>query len=619
MEKASPHATLPDDINELKRLLVARNHVIAEHQKTITEHQKTIATLTQQRDAFHLEKLRLEVRLAKALKQAYGPRADRLRDPGQLLLDFGGLLDALPIDAADLPAEPDEESPTKRRKSRRLRTRGRRDISQLDHLPMIEQVYELPDELCQCPICQQQREKIGQAISYTIEYLPGSFVRIKHIQHKYACRHCEQDGDNPNIELAEKTKGSPIDKGLPGPGLLAYVVTSKFSDYLPLHRLQHIFARQGFELDRSTMCLWLADVARLLRPLYDRMVQRALESHVLATDDTVMPLLQPGKTKQARMWIYRGDDDHPYNVFAFTESRKRDGPAAFLKDFRGTLLADAYGGYDGIVLEQELPRAGCWAHARRKFVDNEKAAPQAARAILKLINRLFELEQRLPAPDPVDDAPANAASRAPDVASRAAGVDLRAADAEQRAAAVEQHTTNAEQHAAAAPQRAAETASRAVERRRRADERLRRRRAEAAPLLDTLHALLVEQKAKLLPKHPLAEAIGYTLNQWRELTLFTTDPAVPIHNNLAEQQMKRIALLRKNALFAGSPRGGETAAILSSLTSTCRRHEINPQAYLTQLLANLPDTPISRLDDWLPDRWKATSITPPAPSSPAQP
>ena len=144
-----------------------------------------------------------------------------------------------------------------------------------------------------------------------------------------------------------------------------------------------------------------------------------------------------------------------------------------------------------------------------------------------------------------------------------------------------------------------------------------RRQVEAVPLLDALHALLVEQKAKLLPKHPLAEAIGYTLNQWRELTLFTSDPAVPIHNNLAEQQMKRIALLRKNALFAGSLRGGETAAILSSLTSTCRRHEINPQAYLTQLLANLPDTPISRVDDWLPNRWKETAASPSPASLPA--
>lgn len=562
MDDASPLTTLPDDVNELKRLLIARQDQLAQRDQVIAEHRQTIATLTQQRDAFHLEKLRLEVRLAKALKQAYGPRADRLSDPGQLLLDFGGLLDGLTIDAADPPDESDEATLTKRRSSRRLRTRGRRDISSLDHLPLIEQTYELTDELCKCPTCQAAREKIGEAISYTIEYLPGSFVRVKHVQHKYACRHCEQNGDNPNIELAAKTNGSPIDKGLPGPGLLAYVVTAKYGDYLPLHRLQHIFGRQGFELDRSTMCLWLADVARLLRPIYDRMVQRALESHVLATDDTVMPLLQPEKAKQARMWIYRGDDDHPYNVFAFTESRKRDGPAAFLKDFRGTLLADAYGGYDGIVLEQELPRAGCWAHARRKFVDNEKAAPQVARAIMKLINRLFDLEKRLPAPGPD-------------------------ATTEERAAA--------------------------------AEERLRRRQADAVPLLDALHAVLVEQKAKLLPKHPLAEAIGYTLNQWSALTLFTTDPAVPIHNNLAEQQMKRIALLRKNALFAGSVRGGETAAILSSLTSTCRRHEINPQAYLTQLLANLPETPISRVDEWLPDRWKKTSVTPPVPSSPAQP
>jgi transposase len=550
MEDASPLTSLPDDIDELKRLLVAREEQLAQRDQVIAEHQNTIAMLTQQRDAYYLEKLRLEVRLAKALKQAYGPRADRLSDPGQLLLDFGGRLDALTIDAADLPAEPDEGVPRERTASRRLRTRGRRDIGALDHLPLIEQTYELTDELCRCPTCQNAREKIGTAISYTIEYLPGSFVRVKHIQHKYACRHCEQDGYNPNIALAAKSNGSPIDKGLPGPGLLAYVVTAKFADYVPLHRLQHIFARQGFELDRSTMCLWLADVVRLVRPLYDRMVQRVLQSHVLATDDTVMPLLQPGKAKPARMWIYQGDESQPYNVFDFTVSRARDGPATFLKNFRGTLLADAYGGYDGIALNQELPRAGCWAHARRKFVDNEKAAPQVARAILRLIKGLFDLEARLKDLD--------------------------------------------------------------------ADERLRRRQAEAVPLLDALYARLIEQKAKLLPKHPLAQAIQYTLNQWRELTLFTSDPAVPIHNNLAEQQMKRIALLRKNALFVATPGGGETAAILSSLTSSCRRHEINPQAYLTQLLANLPDTPISRVDQWLPDECKESWASPPAASPPVQ-
>ena len=143
---------------------------------------------------------------------------------------------------------------------------------------------------------------------------------------------------------------------------------------------------------------------------------------------------------------------------------------------------------------------------------------------------------------------------------------------------------------------------------------MRLRQEESQPIIDTLHPLLLEAKGKLLPKHPMAQAIGYTLNQWAELTLFLTDGAVPIHNNLAEQEMKRIALLRKNALFVGTARGGETAAILSSITSTCRRHGINPQVYLMQLLVNLPGTPVSRLDDWLPDRWKARTspLTPPA-------
>jgi hypothetical protein len=290
------------------------------------------------------------------------------------------------------------------------------------------------------------------------------------------------------------------------------------------------------------MCLWMADVARIARPLYDRMVQRVLQSHVLATDDTVMPLLEPGKARQARMWIYLGDDAHRYNVFDFTVSRSRDGPQQFLKDFRGTLLADAYGGYDGIVLKQDLPRAGCWSHARRKFIDTEPIAPQSARAIVTLIGRLFAIE------------------------SRATTLSL--------------------------------------------EERLALRQTESQPVVTSLQAMLQEQKDKLLPKHPLAQAIGYVTNQWKELTLFLSDGAVPIHNNLAEQQMKRIALLRKNALFVGSPRGGETAAVISSLTSTCRRHEINPQRYLMQLLANLPDTPMSRLDEWLPDEWKKRNPLP---------
>lgn len=532
-----------DEAARLRTLLAAREQELARHQETLAQQLATIATLTQQRDEYYVEKLRLEVRLAQALKQAYGPRADRVGDAAQMVLDFVQKLEALPIGTGDVPAGIADARPT-----RRLRTRGRRDIGALDHIPMIEKKHELTEEQRLCPTCQQDRARIGEEISYTVDYIPATMVRIKHIQGKYACSACEREGFNPNIERADKIGASPIDKGMPGPGLLAHVVTAKFADSLPLHRLEVMFAREGFELDRSTMCLWMADVARIVRPLYDRMVQRVLQSHVLATDDTVMPLLQPGRTQKARMWVYLGDEDHPYNVFDFTPTRNRDGPKLFLKNFRNTLLADAYGGYDGIVLDQDLPRAGCWAHARRKFVDAEPAAPDLARNILARIKGLFDVEER-------------AKGRSP-------------------------------------------------------EDRLRLREAESRPRLDALHALLITQKEALLPKHPLALAIGYALNQWKELTLFLSDGAVPIHNNLAEQQMKRIALLRKNALFVATPRGGQTAAVLSSLTSTCRRHDLNPQAYLTQLLANLLDTPITRLDEWLPDEWRKRNAIHPNASEP---
>lgn len=528
---------LPADVAQLRAL-------VSEYREALTQQKSTIAALTRQRDDLYLKNLQLEVRLAQALKQAFGPRADRIADAAQMMLDFGHKLDALPVQPEEPAADVEERRPPQPPAPRRLATRGRRDIAALTDLPMVEHTYELAGELCRCPHCAAERRKIGAEVSYTIEYLPARFLRVKHIQCKYACPACEQKGDNPNIELAPKGPASPIDKGMPGPGLLAYIATAKYADYLPLHRLQAIFARQGFELDRSTMCYWMADVAALVRPVYDVMAQGVRQSHVLATDDTVMPLLEPEKTRRARMWIYLGDESQPYNVFDFTISRSRDGPARFLKDYRQVLLADAYGGYDGIVVSQDLPRAGCWAHARRKFVEAEATAPDLARTILRRIKALFAVE--------------------------AGGGDLTP------------------------------------------EERVRLRQENSAPVLAQLHALFVEQKAQLLPKHPMALAINYALNQWTELTLFAQDGAVPLHNNLAEQEMKRIALLRKNALFVGSLRGGETAAILSSITSTCRRHEVDPQAYLAQLLGNSAHLPAD-LREWLPDRWKIRTQPQPAP------
>jgi transposase len=278
--------------------------------------------------------------------------------------------------------------------------------------------------------------------------------------------------------------------------------------------------------------------------LYELMAERVRASHVVATDDTVMPMLAKGKAANARMWVYVGDEAGPYNVFDFTLNRGRDGPKYFLKDYRNVLLADAYGGYNGVVAGNEITRAGCWAHFRRKVIEAEKAAPEIAREAVALIRTLYGVEQQSKELSPA--------------------------------------------------------------------ERLERRRAHSAPALCELRQRLLAWKEQLLPKHPMAEAVNYALGQWQELSVFCSDGAVPIDNNVSEREMKRVVLNRKNSLFVGNARGGRTAAILASLTSTCRRHGVDPQRYLTQLLVNLPSARLSDLPAWLPDEWKRRQSAPPA-------
>ena len=521
-------ADLPDDPAALKRIILDLSRQREQQQARLAEQQAKVAEL-------ELEKLRLEHQLGLLAKRCYGPRADRV-GLGQLLLGFAEQLESRPVE--DLPpgSDPADAGTDANRKHLRRVHRGRRDLAAFDRLPVVRCEHDLAEAHKPCPCCGQLRQRIGQESSWQVEYVPGHFHRVEHVRYKYACRHCEREAESPQITLAERPP-APIDKGMAGPGLLAYVATSKFADYLPLYRLEGIFARNGLELDRSTLCLWMRDVADLVRPLYRRMAQRVLNSHVVATDDTVMPMLAPGKAKQARMWVYVGDADHPYNIFDFTEGRSRDGPASFLGDYRQVLLADAYGGYDGICAQKDIVQAGCWAHARRKFVDTRELDPAAADEVLALIRGLFAAEEQ--------------------------GRDLAPAD------------------------------------------RLTLRRERSLAVVEQLYERLLHHKQRLLPRHPVAGAIGYVLNQWQPLTAFLADGAIPIDNNVSEREMKRIALLRKNALFAGNPRGGRTAAVLSSLTSTCRRHGVDPQLYLTQLLANLAAWPMSDIDHWLPDVWKS--------------
>jgi len=487
-----------------------------------------------QNEQLQVELLRTQLELERYKKWYYGPRADRLQsdnDLAQMLLNFAEEMDRKPIQADDLPAasEPAEEL---RRVKRR---KGRRNLANLENLPVTTHVYELNAEERLCPCCGVERKEIGADESWQVEYLPGHFERLHHVRKKYACASCETNGENPRMEIAAKPE-TAIDKGMAGPGLLAYIVTSKFSDYLPYYRLEDIFARQGFEISRATQSVWGGDVGDLTEPLYELMGNRVRQSHVVTTDDTIMPMQNKGKCTNARMWVYVGDDAHPYNVFDFTLDRGRDGPSRFLKDYWQVLVADGYAGYNGVVVGNAITRAGCWAHARRKIVEAEKSAPEIAKEAVERVRALYAVERL--------------------------GKDSSV------------------------------------------EERLKLRQQKSAPLLDELHERLLVWKEQLLPKHPMADAINYALGQWQELMVFCSDGAIPIDNNVSEREMKRVVLNRKNSLFVGNPRGGRTAAILASLTSTCRRLDIDPQLYLTQLLTNLPILQASQLPQWLPDQWK---------------
>jgi transposase len=525
---------LPDDSEALKAMLRTLMLERDNEKQRADEHERRAEEEARRGDELQVEMLRLQLELERYKKWYYGPRADRLQssaDLAQLLLTFAEEMDRKPVNPNDLPSRSEAQEELRRVKRRK----GRRNLANFENLPVTTQVHELNSAERACPCCGIERKEIGTDESWQVEYLPGHFERIHHVRKKYACQGCESNGNNPQMETAAKPEMA-IDKGMAGPGLLAYIATSKFSDYLPLYRLEDIFKRQGFEISRATQSVWCGDMADLAEPLWELMAERVRASHVVATDDTIMPMLSTGKTTNARMWVYVGDDDYPYNVFDFTLNRGRDGPKYFLKDYRQVLLADAYGGYNGVVAGNEITRAGCWAHMKRKVIDAEKSAPEIAREAVERVRALYAIERQ----------------------SKDASVE----------------------------------------------ERLNLRQQQSAPLLAQLRERLFTWKEQLLPKHPMAEAVNYALSQWTELNVFCFDGAVSIDNNISEREMKRVVLNRKNSLFVGNPRGGRTAAILASLTSTCRRHDIDPQLYLTQLLTNLSQVRRGELPNWLPDRWK---------------
>lgn len=502
--------SLPDDPQLLKQLAVQQHEQLVTSQRKIEQ---------------------LERRLDLLLRRLYGPRSERV-DPNQLPL-FDASAEATPVAVAPEPTAASE--PKHKEKGH-----GRRRFPA--EWPRRRIVLDVPQNEKTCPCCGKPRQKIGEVLTERMGMVPPQFYVNQYAQLKYACS-CEQSG----VITAEKPI-QPIERGNAEPELVAFVAVSRFDDHSPYYRQENgHFKRAGFEISRSTQCDWMRQIAELAQPLYDLMRSRLLQSRMVGTDDTPTPVLVPGrgKTQEARMWAYRGDAEHPYNVFDFTMTRQRAGPMRFLRrdeqskpgeGFRGYLQADAYAGYDVLFRLGDIVEVGCWAHARRKFFEAKDTNLAVGLEALARIKQLYEVED--------------------------AAKDLASAD------------------------------------------RRTLRQERALPLLGSMKTWLDEQYAKVLPRSAMGEAIGYTLSNWAALCRYTEDGDLAIDNNAVERMLKLIALGRKNWMFAGSERGGQTAAVLFTLICSAKRHGLNTWAYLRDILWRLADLKPGELEELLPDRWR---------------
>jgi transposase len=512
-EQAPP---IPDEPAALQEQLDAAQARIRDLERQVDE---TCATAEELQRA--LACLKEEYLALKRL--LYGPRRERLmEDPDQQHLGFDTEAStSLPVPE---PASEDAPHSPKHRKGH-----GRRPIP--DHVPRRDVLHDVPEEELTCG-CGREKTKIGEDIAEQLDYEPGKLLVLRHIYPKFACSCCK-DGVTAAPRVA-----SPIAGGLAGPGLLSYVLVSKFAVHIPLYRQQDELARAGVFLARSTLCDWIRQCALQFRPLVDLMRKRVLLSHVINADETPVPVLDPTRdsTRKSYLWTYLGDCDHPFTVFDYRDSRNRDGPTEILKNYRGYLQTDAYTCYDSVILRSNgrIVPVGCWAHARRGFFDARASQPREAHYALSLIGQLYDVEDEF--------------------------------------------------------------------RKSTADERLAARKERSVPLLDRLKQFLDEQTPGALPKSQYGQAIGYVRNQWESLRRYVEDGRLGIDNNISERTLRVAAIGRKNWLFFGSDRGGETAATCLSILASAKRHMIEPFAYVRALLVALAADEVD-LESLLPDTW----------------
>ena len=524
-------APLPDldalDIETLKALILSQHE---EKQQQLEELDRQRAALDQQRTQYQdelreraeqIEHLRLVVE--KLRRMLFGRKSEKLSiqlDQLELQLEEMEVIHAALASLPVCDAQPDSTGAKPARKPLP------------EHLPRQIVTHE-PKQQC-CPECGGDLRHFGEDVSEQLDYAPESFRVIRHVRPKFTCSKCETVVEAP-------APSRPIARGLAAPGLLAHVLVSKYADHCPLYRQAEIYARQGVELDRSTLAGWVGAASELLAPLVDAVRRHVLGATKLHADDTPVPVLAPGngKTKTGRLWTYVRDDrpagDHtaPAVWFAYSPDRKGEHPREHLKNFTGTLQADAYSGFHHLYDTGRIREAACWAHARRKFHDIHAAHPSpTTTGALDRIGALYGIEQEVRGKPP--------------------------------------------------------------------DERRVIRQARAAPLLAELRAWMEKTLRSLSPKSETAEAIRYALSRWRALTRYVDDGRMEIDNSAAERALRAVALGRKNYLFCGSDSGGESAAAIYTLLGTARLNGVDPERWLREVLGRIADHPLSRIGELLP-------------------
>jgi len=490
----------------------------------LTQHDQLVSTQEQlqsrEREIEHLKLL-----LAKLQRMQFGRKSEKLtRQIEQLELR----LEELQADCGERPVQVDPAPTTvgahfPGKPSRRALP---------DHLERETRTY-MPKEVV-CPDCQGELRKLSEDVSEVLEYVPEQIKVIRYVRPKLSCRQCERIVQAP-------APSRPIARGLAGPGLLAHVLVSKYADHLPLYRQCEIYARQGIELERSTLADWVGGSSGLLDPLVEALRRYVMAAGKLHADDTRVPVLAPGtgKTKTGRLWTYvrddrpAGDAAAPAVWFAYSVDRGGEHPVQHLRTFRGALQADAYAGFNELYKDGRIQEVACWAHVRRKFYDLEQAhaSPLAGEA-LERIAALYAIEAEIRGRPP--------------------------------------------------------------------EERQQVRQTRARPLLQSLHDWFETSLTKLSRKSDSTAAIRYALTLWSALTRYCDDGRLEIDNNAAERSLRAVTLGRKNYLFAGSDAGGERAAVIYSLIGTAKLNGLDPEAYLREVLTCIADHPICRIEELLP-------------------